>query len=79
MVIRDRAGSVFGLGLAFVLIVVVMVPFAVGANSELLSRIAPGVLWVGALLACLLSLHRLLSLDVEDGTLDLLAPAPLPV
>jgi heme exporter protein B len=84
LLIRDirlavRAGGGFGLGLAFFLIVVVMVPFAVGANSELLSRIAPGVLWIGALLACLLSLDRLLALDFEDGTLDLLATAPLPV
>ena len=84
LLIRDirlavRAGGGFGLGLAFFLIVVVMVPFAVGANTELLSRIAPGVLWIGALLACLLSLDRLLALDFEDGTLDLLATAPLPL
>jgi heme exporter protein B len=37
------------------------------------------VLWLGALLACLLSLDRLLALDFEDGTLDLLATAPLPL
>ena len=84
LLIRDirlavRAGGGFGLGLAFFLIVVVMVPFAVGANTELLSRIAPGVLWIGALLACLLSLDRLLAFDFEDGTLDLLATAPLPL
>lgn len=84
LLIRDvslavRAGGGFGLGLAFFLIVVVMVPFAVGANTELLSKIAPGVLWIGALLACLLSLDRLLALDFEDGTLDLLATAPLPL
>ena len=84
LLIRDvrlavRAGGGFGLGLAFFLIVVVMVPFAVGANTELLSRIASGVLWIGALLACLLSLDRLLALDFEDGTLDLLATAPLPL
>jgi heme exporter protein B len=84
LLIRDirlavRAGGGFGLGLAFFLIVVVMVPFAVGSNTELLSRIAPGVLWIGALLACLLSLDRLLALDFEDGTLDLLATAPLPL
>lgn len=74
-----RAGGGFGLGLAFFLIVTVLVPFSVGPNSQLLGTIAPGVLWLGALLACLLSLDRLLALDWEDGTLDLLATAPLPL
>lgn len=74
-----RAGGGFGLGLAFFLIVTVLVPFSVGPQSALLASIAPGVLWLGALLACLLSLDRLLALDWEDGTLDLLATAPLPL
>ncbi|SDX01932.1 heme exporter protein CcmB [Litoreibacter albidus] len=74
-----RAGGGFGLGLAFFLILVVLVPFGVGPNSDILSRIAPGILWVGALLSCLLSLDRIFQLDYEDGTLDLLATAPLPL
>jgi len=74
-----RAGGGFGLGLAFFLIVTVLVPFGVGPQTALLTRIAPGVLWIGALLACLLSLDRILALDWEDGTLDLLATAPLPM
>lgn len=74
-----RAGGGFGLGLAFFLILTVLVPFGVGPEPELLSRIAPGILWVGALLACLLSLDRLLALDWEDGSLDLLATSPLPL
>ncbi|CAD0185215.1 Cytochrome c-type biogenesis protein CcmB [Ruegeria sp. THAF57] len=74
-----RAGGGFGLGLAFFLIVTVLVPFSVGPQSSLLSTIAPGILWLGALLACLLSLDRLLALDWEDGSLDLLATAPLPL
>ena len=74
-----RAGGGFGLGLAFFLIVVTLVPFSVGPSPELLSAIASGVLWLGALLACLLSLDRLLALDFEDGTLDLLVTAPLPL
>lgn len=74
-----RAGGGFGLGLAFFLIVVTLVPFGVGPESELLARIAPGILWLGALLACLLSLDRILALDWEDGSLDLLATAPLPM
>ncbi|WP_176248377.1 MULTISPECIES: heme exporter protein CcmB [unclassified Sulfitobacter] len=79
LMLAFRAGGGFGLGLAFFLIVTVLVPFSVGPQSELLSTIAPGVLWLGALLACLLSLDRLLALDFEDGTLDLLATAPLPL
>ena len=84
LLIRDirlavRAGGGFGLGLAFFLIVVVLVPFAVGPETTLLSRIAPGILWIGALLACLLSLDRIFALDREDGSLDLLATAPLPM
>ena len=74
-----RAGGGLGLGLAFFLIVTVMVPFSVGPQPELLGTIAPGILWLGALLACLLSLDRLLALDFEDGTLDLLVTAPLPL
>ena len=74
-----RAGGGFGLGLAFFLIVTVLVPLGVGPQPDLLSRIAPGILWLGALLACLLSLDRLLALDWEDDTLDLLATSPLPL
>ncbi len=84
ILIRDmrlamRAGGGFGLGLAFFLIVVVLVPFGVGPQSALLAKIAPGILWVGALLACLLSLDRIFALDYEDGSLDLLATAPVPL
>jgi len=84
LLIRDlrlamRAGGGFGLGLAFFLIVVTLVPFAVGPQSDLLARIASGILWLGALLSCLLSLDRILALDWEDGSLDLLATAPLPM
>ncbi len=74
-----RAGGGFGLGLAFFLIVVVLVPLGVGPEGNTLARIAPGILWVGALLACLLSLDRILALDYEDGSLDLLATAPIPL
>jgi heme exporter protein B len=74
-----RAGGGFGLGLVFFLIVVVLVPFGVGPQSALLAKIAPGILWVGALLACLLSLDRIFALDYEDGSLDLLATAPVPL
>jgi heme exporter protein B len=74
-----RAGGGFGLGLAFFLIVVVLVPFGVGPDRALLAQIAPGILWVAALLAALLSLDRIFALDHEDGALTLLATAPLPL
>ncbi len=77
--LATRAGGGFGLSLAFFLIVTVLVPFGVGPEGGILSRIAPGILWVGALLACLLSLDRIFALDREDGSLDLLATAPIPL
>ena len=84
LLIRDlrlaiRAGGGFGLGLAFFLILAVLVPLGVGPQPAVLAAIAPGVLWVGALLACLLSLDRIFALDWEDGSLDLLATAPIPL
>ncbi len=84
LLIRDlrlafRAGGGFGLGLAFFLLIAVLVPLGVGPEGGTLAKIAPGILWVGALLACLLSLDRLFALDFEDGSLDLLATAPLPL
>ena len=77
--LATRAGGGFGLGLAFFLLVAVLVPLGVGPEPALLARIAPGILWVGALLACLLSLDRIFALDHEDGSLDLLATAPMPL
>ena len=77
--LATRAGGGFGLSLAFFLIVTVLVPFGVGPEGGTLSKIAPGILWVGALLACLLSLDRIFALDREDGSLDLLATAPIPM
>ena len=74
-----RSGGGFGLGLAFFLILAVLVPLGVGAEGGTLGRIAPGILWVGALLACLLSLDRIFALDHEDGSLDLLATSPIPL
>ncbi len=74
-----RSGGGFGLGLAFFLLVAVLVPLGVGPDPATLARIAPGILWVAALLACLLSLDRLFALDFEDGSLDLLATAPIPL
>ncbi len=74
-----RAGGGFGLALAFLLIVTVLVPFGVGSDGSTLALIAPGILWVGALLSCLLSLDRVLATDWEDGSLELLVTSPLPL
>lgn len=74
-----RSGGGAGLGLAFFLIVVMLIPFGVGPVPALLAKIAPGTLWIAALLACLLSLDRLFQADYEDGTLDILALSPMPL
>ena len=74
-----RSGGGFGLALAFFLILVLYVPFGIGTDRTTLALIAPGILWIGAMLACLLSLDRLFQLDYEDGSLDVLATSPLPL
>lgn len=79
LVLATRAGGGFGLGVAFFLILCALVPFGVGPDTAALRPIAPGILWLGALLSCLLSLDRLFALDHEDGSLDLLATAPIPL
>lgn len=84
LILRDlrlalRSGGGFGLGLVFFVIVITLVPFGVGPDPVILARIGPGILWVAALLAALLSLDRIFALDYEDGALGLLASAPLPL
>jgi heme exporter protein B len=67
-----RVGGGALMGVLFFLIVVTMVPFAVGPDLAQLQRIGPAILWIGALLASLLTLDRLFAADHEDGSLDLL-------
>jgi heme exporter protein B len=74
-----RSGGGAGLGLGFFLIVVLLVPFGVGPEPERLAAVAGGMLWVAALLACLLTLDRMFHADMEDGSLDVLALSPLPL
>ncbi|KPF76429.1 cytochrome C biogenesis protein CcmB [alpha proteobacterium AAP81b] len=57
----------------FFILVAALFPFAVGPDGKLLARIAPGVLWVAALLAALLPVETLVAPDRDDGTLDQLA------
>jgi len=61
----------------FFVLTVILFPLGIGPESEILSRIATGVIWVTALLACLLSLDRLFRDDAEDGSLDLLTLSPV--
>jgi len=74
-----RQGSDAALVVAFFVLAVVLFPFGVGPEPQLLARIAAGVVWVTALLAALLSLDRLFQQDYEDGSLEVIALAPLPL
>lgn len=71
-------GEAFTLVLFFVMIAVV-VPFAVGPDRAMLSRLAPGVVWIAALLSMLLGLDRLFRADSEDGSLLLFRHASIPL
>ena len=84
LLIRDmrigvRVGGGALMGALFFLIVVTMMPFAVGPDLKLLARIGPAILWLGALLATLLALDRLFATDLEDGSLDLLMMGRMPL
>jgi heme exporter protein B len=74
-----RVGGGALIGVLFFLIVVTLVPFAVGPDLALLARIGPAILWLGALLASLLALDRLLAMDHEDGSLDLILTSRVPL
>ncbi len=74
-----RQGSDAAMVLIFYLLAVLLFPFGVGPEPEILARIGTGVLWVTALLAALLSLERLFAGEHEDGSLDQLALLPLPL
>jgi heme exporter protein B len=67
-----RLGGGAPMGVLFFLIVVALIPFAIGPDLALLRRIGPAILWIGALLASLLALDRLIAGDQEDGSLDLI-------
>ena len=84
LIVRDvalamRLGGGGSIGVAFFVLCVVLVPLGVGPETGMLSRIAAGMLWIAALLAALLSLDRLFQADYEDGSLDQLMLAPVPL
>ena len=77
LALRQSADSV--MVVAFFLIAVVLFPFGVGPEPNTLARIGPGVIWVAALLAAMLSMERIFQADYEDGALELLVLAPVPL
>jgi heme exporter protein B len=79
LLLAVREGGATGTALGFFLIVVSLMPLGLGPDLQLLSRIAPGVLWIGLLLAALLSLGRLFEADQDEGVLETLAMGPLPL
>jgi heme exporter protein B len=79
MRIAVRVGGGALMGVLFFLVVVTLVPFAIGPDLALLKRIGPAVLWLAALLANLLALDRLFAADHEDGSLDLLLMSKAPL
>ena len=74
-----RQGSDIGLVLGFFVLAVILFPFGIGPEPELLRRVAAGIVWVAALLAAVLSLDRLFAADYADGGLDLIALSALPL
>jgi len=74
-----RVGGGGGIGVLFFLIVVVLIPFAIGPEQALLGRLGPAIMWLGALLASILALDRLFALDDQDGSLDLILMGETPL
>ncbi len=74
-----RVGGGALIGVLFFLTVIVLMPFAVGPDLALLKRIGPAILWLGALLASLLTLDRLFTADHDDGSLDLITMSRTPL
>jgi heme exporter protein B len=79
MRIAVRVGGGALMGVLFFVVVVTLIPFAVGPDLPLLKRIGPAILWLAALLASLLALDRLFAADHEDGSLDLIVMSRAPL
>jgi heme exporter protein B len=77
--LATRLGGGALTGVLFFLTVVTVIPFGVGPDMALLGRIGPAILWIGALLATLLTLDRLFQADRDDGSLDLILAGTLPL
>ncbi len=79
LLLAVREGGATGTALGFYLVVIALMPLGLGPDMQLLSRIAPGVLWIGLLLAALLSLGRMFDVDQEEGVLEVLTTGALPL
>src|SRR5580698_2832979 len=79
LLLSMRQGGEIGLSLGFFVLAVVLFPLGVGPEAEILRRIGPGIIWVAALLAAVLSLDRLFAGDHADGGLDLLTLSAMPL
>ena len=79
LLLQVREGGAVGTALGFYLVVVTLMPLGLGPDLNLLSRIAPGVLWIALLLSALLSLPRIFEADDEDGSLEVIATGDLPL
>lgn len=81
LAIAWRQRAEVGNALGFLLVVISLFPLAMGPEVRLLERIAPGVIWIAALLSAMLTMDALFRSDFEDGSLEqmLLSPAPLPL
>lgn len=77
LALRQRSDSLIIVG--FFVVAVALFPLSIGPEPQILARIAPGILWVAALLAAMLSLDRLFQADYEDGSLEQLALSPTPL
>ncbi len=74
-----RAGGGALIGVLFFLTIVAVIPFGVGPDLKLLTRIGPAIVWIGALLAALLGLDRLFQAERDDGSLDLMLMQDTPL
>jgi len=79
LLVALRVGGGALIGVLFFLSVVVLIPSAIGPDLPLLKRIGPAILWLGAMLASLLTLDRLFTADHDDGTLDLIVMSRTPL
>jgi heme exporter protein B len=73
-----RQGGGLGAALGFILSVMVLIPLAIGPDQILLSKLAPGMMWLALLLSVLLTADRMFQQDFEDGSLDVMAMGKLP-
>src|SRR3546814_14169608 len=77
LALRQRADA--WLAVLFFVLTAALFPFGIGPEPNLLARVAPGIIWVVALLAVLLSLERLFLADFEDGSREQILLSPLPL